>query len=69
MTSEARSCNVMHSVWLSWDTHTWSTASCCAEASLSPYMQRPHVGVLMDTLAEVPADSQHQPPGSEDTSR
>ena len=69
MTSEARLCNAMH-FCLAFLEHSRLEASLNAVSKpLLVQVERPHVGVLADSLVEVPADSQHQPPVTEDASR
>lgn len=68
MASEARACNDIH-FCIAFLGHSHLDPSLNAvRKPLLAHIMRPQVGALMDSLAEVLADSQHQPPVSEDAS-
>ena len=69
MTSKARLCNAMH-FYLAFLGHSHLEPSLTAvRKPLFTHMEKPHVGVLVDRLAEVPTDSQYQSAVTEEASR
>lgn len=68
MTSEARSCNATH-LCIAFLGHSHLELSLNAvKKPLWVHMEKPHVGVLIESLAEVPAHSHHEPSIREDAS-
>ena len=69
MTYKARLCNAMH-FYLAFLGHSHLEPSLTAvRKPLFTHMEKPHVGVLVDRLAEVPTDSQYQSAVTEEASR